>query len=352
MIAVGCQPQGGPAAGKGATADGKDSEAAPAASGKPKKAAGKRPAGAHIGEIPKDAWPEVWFDNPSAVAAESRRTAAQTVSTERATSPPKGTSAGAPQATSDGGKPREEAASASPPGLAAGSNDWGGLIAADVLADEIKALKSSLEAKTASLSVFNGAYKEIQYDATTLAALAQIAGEFPEGPSWKKNAKFVRDVAAEMSRESTSLGDKFYKPTKTAFERLDSLFSGSPPSGLGESADKMAYSSFAPRLALMKRIDRSHKWLKSNVNTAELLKKESDAVVQEAAVLAVLGRVIAMGGYDDSDVDLYQQLVGGVVQGAQAAGVAARERDFDAYTAALDAVYKSCTQCHSEFKNN
>ncbi|RPI76275.1 MAG: hypothetical protein EHM42_14895, partial [Planctomycetaceae bacterium] len=99
-------------------------------------------------------------------------------------------------------------------------------------------------------------------------------------------------------------------------------------------------------------LERAHGWLKSTVNTAELLKKEADGVRGESALIAALSRVITTAGYDDADDERYQELVGGVLKGAQAAGAAAGENDFDAYTAAVDAIYKACTQCHSEFKNN
>lgn len=339
-----------------------DASPDPASTTGSRKTAGKKSTnkrkGPGIGDIPRDAWPEIFFDNPSAVAAESGAVA--------------GTGAGAasapnPEMAAAGGKPADKPAteSASPPATPAATSDppppatetpaagvWAALLPTEAFADEAKSLRAALSSKLQSVGQYNGAFRDVQIDAAVLAALAQMADEYPEAPSWKKHAPLVRDTAAEVCREAGSVGDKFFKPTREAFDKLDSLLSGSVPPGLGESPAKMSYQAFAPRLALMKRLDRSHSWLKSNVNTADLLKKESERVIREAGVLGALSQVILTGGYDDSDDEKYQELVSSVRDGAKGLVTAAQEADFDAYQKSLDAVYKGCTKCHSEFKNN
>ncbi|MFM8288217.1 MAG: hypothetical protein ACKOGA_16105 [Planctomycetaceae bacterium] len=325
-----------------------------------RKTAGKKTTskrkGPGIGEIPRDAWPEIFFDNPSAVAAE---TGAAVVAG--------GATTGTPDMAGPAGKPADKPAheTAGTPATAPPTNDpappatetpaggaWAALLPTEAFADEAKSLRAALNSKLQSVGQYNGAYRDVQVDAAVLAALAQMADEYPEAPSWKKHAPLVRDTAAEVCREAGSVGDKFFKPTREAFDKLDSLLSGSVPPGLGESPAKMTYQAFAPRLALMKRLDRSHSWLKSNVNTADLLKKESDRVIREAGVLGALSQVILTGGYDDSDDEKYQELVANVRDGAKGVVMAAQEADFDAYQKSLDAIYKGCTTCHSEFKNN
>lgn len=345
LALAGCRSQSGEESTPAEVSKEAESKTHTDGTGEKKPIQAKKKGGSQIGEIPKDVWPEIWFDNPSAVAAEKGRTT--TV----------GDVAKSEVKPSGGGEGRSVGAAADQAtgpktGGGGAAGDWTSLISGEVLADESKAIKSSLEAKTQTASVYNGAYKDIQVDATTLAALAQIAAEHAEAPSWKKNARFVRDVSMEMSSASTSLGEKFFRPTKTAYEKLETLLSGSQPPDLGESVEKMAFSSFAPRLALMYRLKRAYDWLKSSVNTAPLLKSEVENVIREASVIAVLSRVIIVGGYDDADDERYQELVGGVQKGALEAVSAARDQDFDAYTKAIDAIYKSCTQCHSEFKNN
>ena len=326
----------------------------------PRKKSAKAKGTARKGEqrkgIPKDVWPEVWLDRPSEVAAErgpglggaggapatGTGSAATTAGNSQATKTPAATPS--PVTT-----PAASETAAAPAG---GSSDWIALLGPEGFADESKAIRSNLTAKLQSVGTFNGAYREIQVDAAVLAALAQIAPDYSDAPSWKKNALLVRDVAAELGRESNSVGDKFYKPSREAFDKLDSLLSGSVPPGLESGPPKMQFVNIAPRYPLMKRFERAQTYLKGSVNNADLLKKEADKVQREAGMVALLAQVILSEGYDSADDDLYRELVSGVREGALKVVAAARDQEFDAYTAGLDLMYKSCTKCHSEFKNN
>ncbi|MFN7803734.1 MAG: hypothetical protein ACK5TO_06960, partial [Planctomycetaceae bacterium] len=96
----------------------------------------------------------------------------------------------------------------------------------------------------------------------------------------------------------------------------------------------------------------AHTYLTGSVKNAARRTNEADQVLGEAGVVALLAQVILSEGYDSSDDDLYRELVSGVREGALKVVAAARDQEFDAYTAGLDLMYKSCTKCHSEFKNN
>jgi len=323
----------------------------------PRKKSTKAKGTARKGEqrkgIPKDVWPEVWLDRPSEVAAErgpgmgggaapaGTGAAPNTVATRPAAQP---TAEPSPVTT-----PAASETAAAPAG---GSSDWVALLGPEGFADESKAIRSNLTAKLQSVGTFNGAYRDIQVDAAVLAALAQIAPDYSDAPSWKKNALLVRDVASELGRESSSVGEKFYKPAREAFDKLDSLLSGSVPPGLESGPPKMQFVNISPRYPLMKRFERAQTYLKGSVNNADLLKKEADKVQREAGMVALLAQVILSEGYDSADDDLYRELVSGVREGALKVVAAARDQEFDAYTAGLDLMYKSCTKCHSEFKNN
>lgn len=328
----------------------------------PRKKSAKAKGTARKGEtrkgIPKDVWPEVWLDRPSEVASErGPGLGGAGGGPATGTGSAAMTAANTPVTTTPAAQPGTEPAARAEPSPArpagtGGSASWIALLGPEGFADESKAIRSNLTAKLQSVGTFNGAYREIQVDAAVLAALAQIAPDYSDAPSWKKNALFVRDVAAELGRESNSVGDKFYKPSREAFDKLDSLLSGSVPPGLEAGPAKMQFVNIAPRYPLMKRFERAQTYLKGSVNNADLLKKEADKVQREAGVIALLAEVILSEGYDSSDDDLYRELVSGVREGALKVVAAARDQEFDAYTAGLDLMYKACTKCHSEFKNN
>lgn len=302
-------------------------------------------SGPHIGEIPRDAWPEVFFDEPLSVYAEKGATRPVAM---HATPDAGNTGDSAPEKTT--GEPSAETIGIAP--SAQTSGDWGAILTAEVLADETKAIKSSLTDKLQSVGKYSGNYKELRVDAATLAIFASIANEFPDSPSWRPNAKYIRDAAAEIVRSASANGDKYYKPTRAAFDRLDALFSGSKPPGLEEASDSLPFPELVGRTPLMFRMERAFNYLKLNVNTEAAFKKEGAKVTHEGLVLAALARAVAAPTYEDADLDEYQKFARELLQCGTGVAEAVKNGDFAAYNAALDRGSKACTDCHSNFKNN
>jgi hypothetical protein len=305
----------------------------------PKKKS-KGPSGPHIGEIPKDAWPEIFFADPVATAKEIG---------------PGDVAEPAPSATAKPASGDETAAKVE--ALPARRVDdtgeaWSALISGEHLSDETKAIRASLTAKMQSVGKYNGNYKDLRVDAATLAVLARVAADHPDPPSWKGNAKYVRDVSAEVAQSAAGLGEKNYKATRAAFDKLDALLSGSKPPQLAEAAERVKFKEVASRSALMLRIERAYNGLKQNVNNETVFKKEGAKVSHEGAVLAVLGRVIASPGYDDADLDDYQSHARKLQQSGLGIVEAVKGGDFRAFTAALEAGSKACVGCHQDYKNN
>ena len=332
-----------PASKPGKKSKGSASSSKKSSRGKSKDSRGT--TGPHIGEIPRDAWPEVFFDEPLSVYAERG-------------SAPAVASGAAPDARSTGDAPPERMTeSPAEPGgtkspAASGGSDWPSLLTGEVLADETKAVKSSLTDKLQSVGKYSGNYKELRVDAATLAIFASIANEFPDAPSWKANAKYIRDASAEIVRSASANGDKYYKPTRAAFDRLDTLMAGSKPPGLEEVSDSLPFSEVVSRTPLMFRMERAFNYLKLSVNTEAAFKKEAAKVTHEASVLAALAKAVAAPTYEDADLDEYQGYARELQQCGTGVTEAVRNGDYAAYTAALDRGSKACTDCHSQFKNN
>jgi hypothetical protein len=304
-----------------------------------KSPADRDDADSHVAAIPKDAWAGVFFDAPLTILAEKGPGA-----------PPVGGTS--PPASPAVDPPAQTAAEVLPEPSPDDAEEWIVLISGEDLADEAKAIRSSLTDKLRSVGKYSGHYKELRDDAATLAVLAAIAGEHPDPPSWRAWSKYIRDIAAQIARSAVANGDKFYKPTRSAFEKLDSLFSGSKPPDVEDAADKVPFSEIASRISLMHRLERAFNYLKLTVNTGAIFKKESAKVAHEGAMIATLSRVIATPGYDDADLDEYRAFARALQQSGLGVAEAVQNDDFAAYTAALDRGSKACTNCHTEYKNN
>jgi hypothetical protein len=299
--------------------------------------------GRHIGEIPLDAWPEVWFKQPLSVVAESASTVGPAALADGAsdTKPRSGQS----PAESDKAATSQEAAAKG------GATDWASVIRGEDLADETKSIKNSLTPNLQDVGRYNSKYKDVQVDAATLAVMAGVAMDVRDAPSWKPNAKYIRDVSSQVAAESKANGEQFYRKAREAYDKLDSLLSGSKPPGLEESAENVRFSELAKRIYLMKRMNRGSNWMKTEVNTEALFKKLSGKVAHEGAILSLLGKVIATPDYADHDDPEYIKSAEAVSQSGRDIDEAVKREDFRAYTEALDRCLKACNKCHEVFKN-
>lgn len=314
---------------------------------KPKKAVkgkkkGKGDEIAHIGEIPVDVWPDVWLKQPLSVVGESRAAAG----------------AAAAQAADDAGeKPAatEVAANNTKPaatGAKGGPSDWASLITGEVLADESKALKNSLTQKLQDVGRYNSTYKDMRVDAAVFVVVAAIAPDVPESPGWKANAKYIRDAASEIASESKANGDKFYKKAKEGYDKLEALLAGNKPPDVGDAADHVNFSEVADRRYLMQRMQRIANYMKTDVNSEAVFKKEGAKLTQEGSVLAILGKVITTPDYSDHDIDEYKGFAEAISQSGRGVVAAVKDGDFKAYSAAVENCHKACNKCHEQFKNN
>jgi hypothetical protein len=324
-------------------------DAEPAAGGKenkPAKGKKKKTAGKFIGQIPIDAWPEVWFKDPLAIAAEKGPASAAVGASAKDEDP---------QVAKTGGSdapPNKLEVGTTPAPVPEGGSEWATLINGEVMAAESKSIKNSLTDKLANKGRYDSTYKDLRVDAAALTVLAGIAPEHPEAPNWKANAKYVRDMASQVASGSTANGEKFYIKVRAAFDKLDELLAGSKPGGIEEAADKVKFSEVAARNHLMTRMQRAYDAMKANVNTEAIFKKELEKVNHEASMLALLSTVITTPGYNDADDDDYRKFTEIVKKSGLEIEAAVKEQDFKAYSAALDRCYKACTECHQNFRNN
>ena len=102
----------------------------------------------------------------------------------------------------------------------------------------------------------------------------------------------------------------------------------------------------------MERMQRAYDWLKSNANTEAIFRKEAAKVSHEAAILALLANVAEAPGFDSADDDEYRKYAEAVKSSGLEMETAVKDKDYQAFAAALDRCYKACTECHQNFRNN
>ena len=346
LFTAGCGSGEGVASGTSAT---KESKAK--GESKPRKSDDPKSENAISGTKSFDGIPwDVFFDKPLVVASNTATGAAAGGNTAvAANDASKGTTTtDAPSET----KPATKESSGG--GSAVSLKD---LIDKDALTSEVKSVRNYLAGKATSVAAYNSSYLEIAPETATLAVLAVAVQNHPEDFSWKKNAKFVRQLASQITEMTTSEKAKnknTYDAVNAAFEKIDEVLKGSTPAGLPEADDNKDYGDAAggELRHVMKRLKKAEELLKNSVNNEAGLKKEAEKVAQEGAIIQFLGYAITSKGFGWGDDEGFAKQALPLREGGKQLIEAAKSGNYAMYDEAMSRIGKTCVQCHGEFKNN
>lgn len=303
-----------------------------------------RPETRWIGNIPYD----VFFDQPLTVATD--------------TTPIGNNSSAALASAAPGVAPPENPAPAtapfsSPPAAPAGSStaaaavDWPEILPMAALVEEVKLLRTRLTANLNTVATFNKSTPAISLDGAVLTALAAIAIQHPEEVSWKSRAPAIRDLSYKIYENADGSGREPFAKAKEPFELAMTLLDGgNPPEGSSE--EEVPFGEVVYVADLMKRIEASFNFLKSNINTEARLKEDPVTVERELRILAALGTIIRDPSYDSADEEEYQKLAVQLADGALAGTIAAKTGSFAEFQSALNRAQTSCAECHSKYRGS
>ena len=244
-------------------------------------------------------------------------------------------------------KPTTDAAK---PAEGGGGIAWADFISIDAVDKETKKVRNDLTSGMKGPGDFNKKCKEIGWDASLLAGLAGIAIEHSEAASWKANAHFIRDFSSELSDAAVGPGKEYYDKSKTAYEKLASVFGGSIPADAGDVPAKRPFHETAGRGGVMQRIERASEWLRLNINTEAKLKSELETIQHEAMLIAALGKLTSMPGYDGTEDAEYQKYAADLIAGGKEAAAAAKDQNYPQFTESINKIVKSCTECHPKYR--
>ena len=296
-----------------------------------------------FGDVPMDAF----FDQPYTVASNatplgvgSAATAivANTSSTDAADT--------AVSQTSDATSTTET------PLATATSGSWDELISDNELDEEVKSIRNFLNENLQSVSNFNSSMLMIPPKAATLAALAGVAMEHPNAVSWKDDARYVRDLAKQMNSDTLRSGPKDQKRLLALYESISDTLNRSRPANLPEPPESDGFSEVAEMRLLMHRMDQAEKRMKTEAGTEGALASRKDMVAHEAALMATLAKIVTLPGYGYEDDAMFKDYANEVTKSALAIKDAAESGDFGTYELALTKVSTTCSNCHSDYKNN
>ncbi|HMO15916.1 MAG TPA: hypothetical protein PKD64_00045 [Pirellulaceae bacterium] len=228
---------------------------------------------------------------------------------------------------------------------------WSGTISAEAIETEIKRLNNLLNTQITNPTTFSSKYRETQVTFSTLSVLFAVIHEFDKSVRWKDHALNAQAACYRAATFPSNRMREAFEFAKTRNELLSELIRGSgfpPEETAGEELD---WESVAERTPLMKRLDDSlYKKLSAWVANETEFKNQKDELIQEAQMIAVIGRSMVQEGMIDADDDEYVVLSEAMFSAAVSAVSAAKSNNYELASQAVNTLGQSCNKCHEVYR--
>lgn len=226
---------------------------------------------------------------------------------------------------------------------------WSSLVSGETLADEIKTMKMDVDRVIAKKRDFTGGgYLDARNGFSSIAAAFAVIAVYDGDVRWKDNAPRARDRFAAAAFECNQGNDKTFAIATQAAEDLQKLTSGSRIDGTGDKQDD--WSRIAARQPLMARLDRAEKTLAEVSATDAAFTKDSELLLHEAEIVALIGEFIQQPQCDDFDDETYRGYASTMRDAAVQLAAAAKKGEFAAAQSAISTLRKSCDTCHGDYR--
>lgn len=229
----------------------------------------------------------------------------------------------------------------------ADGNAWSKLVSADTIEGAIKGEPTAIDAAMKSTNQQKSARMEM----TFLAALFGVIYRYDQDVRWKDDSQALRDNFARAGNNLKAWTDSQKKQVAKLKTDLTDLIQGNKPQ-LSVGLDGEApWLEIADRPPLMHRLEigqseRLAKWS----NDADAVKRNADAIIREAELMAMMARIIQDKSYEYADDDTYLGYAKALEQEAVAAVEATKKGDGAAASSAVSKMQKACDDCHGGFR--
>jgi hypothetical protein len=155
-----------------------------------------------------------------------------------------------------------------------------------------------------------------------------------------------------MNESTLQRGAKDQKRIEELYDAMSDTLNRSKPSGLEEPPESDSFAEVSEMRLLMMRMEDAERKMKTEAGTESALGSKKEMVVHEASVLAVMAKIISMPGYGYGDDPKFVSYATDIVNASREIKEAAAGGDFAAYEGLLTKISTTCSNCHSDYKND
>lgn len=304
----------------------------------------------YLGKVPFDAF----FDEPYAVASnQSSLSGSEPAVVANGNGGESSAATSEPVTMPDETPAADPAGATDPVASTAGSgDDWGSLISAEALDEEVKSIRNFMNENLQSVGAYNSAMLMLPPKAASLAALAEVASKHPEAVSWKDDAAYIRDLGKQMNASALQRGAKDQKRLLELYEAVSDTLNRSRPASLAEPPAGDSFAESAEMRLVMMRMEEAEKRMRTEAGSEAALSSKKTMVAHEASLMAVMAKVVTQPGYGYEDDPEFTGYGAAIVEAAQSIKLSAESGDFAGYEAGLSKISTTCQNCHSKYKND
>jgi hypothetical protein len=258
-------------------------------------------------------------------------------------------SAARPAAKPVGGAPVAPEKVAEQPAEAA-AGGWSGVVAGEAVESEVKRLLLQLEQDVTTPIKFKTDYQKVRQAYSLLSMWFAIIFEYEGEVRWKQAAAVVQPACWRAAANARTDGEQAYQYARLRKEELQELVRGGSFGDAEKPIEAVDWSQVIDRVPTMLQLETSLNNLKTLTANKGDFEGGLEDVLQQASVIAVIGKVLAeeeMEGGDDED---YRGLASEMTKTAQNLLQACKLRDFDSAGKAVNQIEQSCNKCHEDWR--
>ena len=232
-----------------------------------------------------------------------------------------------------------------------GDSGWSKIISAELLQAEIKKQANLLNQSVSSPGKFKGGgNRDVRQITTMIALVFGVIAEYDGEVKYKEFAAGARDAYAQCAQSATTTSTQAFNQAKIRKDDMQLILNGSPYEPPVKPKEDFEWSSVADVSELMKRLATAYREkIKPWVGSESAYKGNIDDLMQEAAMVAVIGEVLQRESMDNADNDDYLEFASKLKNGALMILNSKNSMDLEMATKGASMVDQSCVECHGEY---
>ena len=228
---------------------------------------------------------------------------------------------------------------------------WSKIISAELLQAEIKKQANLLNQSVSSPGKFKGGgNRDVRQISTMIALVFGVIAEYDGEVKYKEFAAGARDAYAQCAQSATTTSTQAFNQAKIRKEDIQRILSGAAYEPPVKPSEDFEWASVADVSEMMKRLGVAYREkIKPWVGSENAYKSNVDDLMQEAAMVAVIGEVLQKESMDNADNDDYNEFAAKLKEGALMILNSKGSMDLEMATRGASMIDQSCVECHGEY---